>query len=116
MYGPAKVNVEAQRRDKFSMWNTIRHMIAVRKEHHAFGWGEFEWIDCHNDSVAAYRRTYEGETILVFQNLSDKVQKVSYKPKRSLKVRADLLTQREYPSEKGRVALELEPYQYLWLK
>ena len=116
VYGPAKVNVEAQRRDTFSMWNTIRHMIAVRKEHHAFGWGEFEWIDCNNDSVAAYRRTYEDETILVFQNLSDKAQKISYKPKRPLKVRADLLTQREYPSEKGRVVLKLEPYQYLWLK
>jgi len=91
-------------------------MIAIRKEHRAFGWGEFEWIDCKNESVAAYRRTFEGETILVFQNLSDEPQKISYKPKRSLKVRTDLMTQNEYESHRGMVSLELDPYQYLWLK
>jgi maltose alpha-D-glucosyltransferase/alpha-amylase len=115
-YGPAKVNVEIQGREPLSMWNTIRHMIAIRKKHHAFGWGEFEWIDCENDSVAAYRRTFEEETILVFQNLSDRPQKISYIPKRSARLRVDLLTQKEYVSQGGEVSLELAPYQYLWLK
>jgi len=115
-YSPQKVNAEFQRKDTSSMWNAIRHMIAVRKEHQAFGWGEFEWIDCENKSVAAYRRTFKKETILVFQNLSDKTQKVSYKPKRSTSVRVDLLTQKEYISQGGKVSLELAPYQYLWLK
>jgi maltose alpha-D-glucosyltransferase/alpha-amylase len=91
-------------------------MIDVRKEHHAFGWGEFEWIDCENDNLAAYRRTFEEETILIFQNLSDKVQKISYRPIRSKKVRIDLLTQKEYVSEDGKVTLKLHPYQYLWLR
>jgi maltose alpha-D-glucosyltransferase/alpha-amylase len=115
-YGPQKVNVEVQREDSSSMWNAIRHMIAVRKEHRAFGWGEFEWLDCENDSVAAYRRAFENETVLIFQNLSDETQKVSYKPKRPTRVRVDLLTQEEYVSQDGEVSLELTPYQYLWLK
>ena len=115
-FGPSKVNVEIQRNDNFSMWNVIRRMIAVRKEHHAFGWGEFEWIDCKNNAVAAYRRTFEGETVLVFHNLSEETQKISYKPKRSIKIRIDLLTQTEYVSQGGKVSLELAPYQYLWLK
>ncbi|HSM72736.1 MAG TPA: maltose alpha-D-glucosyltransferase [Anaerolineales bacterium] len=116
VYGPQVVNVEIQRSDTFSMWNAIRHMISVRKEHKAFGWGEFEWIDCYNDAVAAYRRTFQEETILIFHNLSDNIQELSYEPKRSTRVRIDLLTQKEYVSEDGWVNLKLKPYQYLWLK
>lgn len=116
VYGPAKVNVENQQKDPGSMWNTIRHMIAIRKQHHAFGWGDFEWIDCDNNQIAAYRRTYNGETILVFQNLGDQTQNISYKPKRSMKIRTDLLTKMEFTSIHGRVNMQLEPYQYLWLK
>lgn len=116
VYGPAKVSVENQQKDPGSMWNTIRHMIAIRKQHHAFGWGDFEWINCNNDQIAAYRRTYNGETILVFQNLGDQTQNISYKPKRSMKIRTDLLTKMEFTSIHGRVDMQLEPYQYLWLK
>ena len=115
-YGPAQVNAEIQRDDESSMWNIIRRMIAARKEHRAFGWGEFEWIDCKNESIAAYRRSFEGETILVLQNLSDQSQKFSYNTGRSHKVQTDLLTNKEYGSEKGKISLELNPYQYLWLK
>ncbi|NJC97098.1 MAG: maltose alpha-D-glucosyltransferase [Anaerolineae bacterium] len=115
-YGPLKVNVKTQQDDPASMRNFIRHMIAVRKEHHAFGWGEFEWIDCNNNKVAAYRRTYQDETILVFHNLSDTEQQVSYKTKRPIRVRTDLLTQWEFRSKDGMVNLKLKPYQYLWLK
>ena len=116
IYGPHKVNVEIQRGDTFSMWNAIRHMIAVRKEHRAFGWGELEWLDIENKSVAAYRRFFEGDTILVFQNLSDSTQKIAYEPKRSTKAWIDLLTQKEYLVQSGKMSIKLAPYQYLWLK
>jgi len=115
IYGPMAVNVERQKKDQSSLWHSIRHMIAIRQQYRAFGWGELEWIDCNNDSVAAYRRTFKKETILVFQNLSNTNQKISYKAKRSIKIRTDLLTQKEYVSKDGRVSLELAPYQYLWL-
>ena len=115
VYGPSKVNVEAQRKDSNSMLNAIRHMIAVRKGHHAFGRGEFEWIDCNNNSVAAYRRTIEEESVLVFHNLSDQAQRASYKAKRPAYVRTDLLTGEKFSSNDGNIDLKLAPYQYLWL-
>jgi len=115
-FGPAKVNVKIQREDKASMWNKIRQMIAIRKEHRAFGWGEFEWIKIRNKSIAAYRRTFEGETILVFQNLSGQPQEISYRPKRTLKIRTDLLTGKEYMTQEGKVSIAMDPYQYIWLK
>lgn len=116
IYRPSNVNVESQKKDKSSLWHSIRRMISIRQQYHVFGWGEFEWIDCKNNSVAAYRRTFEDKTVLVFQNLSDANQKISYKPKRSVKIRTDLLTQKKYTSNDGKVNLELAPYQYLWLK
>ncbi len=116
IYGPAKVNVEAQRADPASLWNTIRRMIVIRKQHRAFGWGEFDWVDCGNPHIAAYRRTFEGENILVFHNLSGDAQKVSYETKEPLKIQSDLLTQREFACPNGQMELELAPYEYLWLK
>ena len=115
-FGPMKVNVKTQRKSTFSIWNTIRRMIAIRKKHHAFGWGEFEWVDCKNDAIAAYRRTYNGETILVIQNLSEKSQEFSCRSKGLSKICTDLLTQKEYATEKGKLQLKLKPYKYLWLK
>ncbi|MGZ9163904.1 MAG: maltose alpha-D-glucosyltransferase [Anaerolineales bacterium] len=114
MYGPARVNVALQRSDPNSTLNVIRHMIAKRKQHQAFGWGEFEWIDFQNGNVAAYQRAYQDETILVIQNLSAITQNVSIKkPVTSM---TDLLTEKEFPSANGTIEMGLEPYQYLWLK
>jgi len=114
-YGPAKVNVAAQQKERSSMWNQIRRLISIRKEHRAFGWGEFNWIDCNNDQVAAYKRTFESESIFVFQNLSDNSQKISFKSVRSTNGLTDLLTQKEYVFQSGNLDLELLPYQYAWL-
>jgi maltose alpha-D-glucosyltransferase / alpha-amylase len=116
VYGPARVNVDSQRRDPNSMWHTIRHMLAIRKQYHAFGRGEFEWLDCQNDKVAVFQRTYDGETILAIHNLSDEEQSVSLKIKKTAKSPTDLLTQKELLSGEGSSNVELAPYQYLWLK
>jgi len=114
VYDPSHVNVELQQKDKSSIWSTIRHMIATRKEHPAFGWGQFEWLDCGNKSVAAFKRTYKGERILVFHNLSPAEQSIN-----TLKVEQpaiDLLTNESHAPENENMALRLKPYQYLWLK
>ncbi|MCI0552539.1 MAG: maltose alpha-D-glucosyltransferase [Anaerolineae bacterium] len=116
VYGSSRVNVEFQRKDLLSLWNIIRHMIAVRKRHHAFGRGEIEWVDCQNDRIAAFGRTHEGETILVLHNLSDAKQRVSLKIKGSVKSLTDLLTQKAFPFDNGNFDIGLDPYQYLWLK
>jgi maltose alpha-D-glucosyltransferase/alpha-amylase len=58
-YGPARVNVKAQRSNPGSLLNTIRHMIAVRKQNEAFGKGQFEWVDFEKEPIAAFQRTYK---------------------------------------------------------
>jgi len=116
VYGPGRVNVDFQRRDPNSMSQTIRHMLAIRKQYHAFGRGEFEWLDCQNDQIAGFQRTYEGEQILTIHNLSDVRQKIPLKIKRSAQLLTDLLTQKEFSFDNEGFDLELTPYQYLWLK
>ncbi|HLO29349.1 MAG TPA: maltose alpha-D-glucosyltransferase [Anaerolineales bacterium] len=114
-YGPARVNVKSQRADPNSMLNVLRHMIVIRKQWRAFGWGNFEWIDLQNNAIAAFQRRHNNEVILAIHNLSDTLQRISYpikKPDHSL---TDLLTGQEFILAKENLEIELRPYQYLWL-
>lgn len=105
-FGPRWVNVAAQQADPTSLFNALRHMIEVRKQHKAFGWGNFTWLEIAGPSIAAYIRSYAGESLLILNNLSDTPQSVSL-PFNCF----DLLGNQSLPSG----AFTLQPYQYLWL-
>jgi len=115
-FSPWRVNVETQRADPDSLWNAIRHMIATRKNHREFGRGDFEWLNFQNSSIAAFKRTYQGESILAIHNLSDTIESISYEIKKPARILTDLLTAQEFASRNGRIELEFAPYQFLWLK
>jgi len=114
-YGAARVNVTSQRASSNSLLNVIRQMIAIRKQHQAFGWGEFEWKDVQNQAIAAFQRIYNGETILAIHNLSAAKQKISCEIKKPVTFMTDLLTQNEFALRNRTLEIELMPYQYLWL-
>ena len=115
-YGPARVNVQSERADPDSLWNAIRHMIATRKQHRVFGWGQFEWIDAQSEAIAAFQRSYQGESILAIHNLSDADQKISFSTKKPGHFWTELLTQKEFATTNGNLEITLMPYEYLWLK
>jgi maltose alpha-D-glucosyltransferase/alpha-amylase len=106
VFGQSKVNVESQVKDATSLWNTIRKMIAVRKQHQCFGHGEFEWLDMGPTAIAAYTRKYLGETILVIHNLSDKPSETTIEKKF-----VDVFT--DTPVTQG--SMILQPFQFRWL-
>ena len=110
IYGPTKVNVKNQREEHDSLFNTIRHMIAVRKQHIVFGWGDFDWLEVHTKTVAAYTRSYHNEKLYILNNLSDKIQPIDLNEDPN--EYTDLLTGESFTSGE----FELRPYQYLWLK
>ena len=116
IYGPSRVNVEDQRARADSLWNAVRQMIAVRKEHPVFGRGEFEWTGIENPRIAAFKRSLPEESIFAFHNLGDSAQKVSYEIKKPFGKLTDLLNNAEFNVNDGRVEFELAPYQFLWLK
>lgn len=114
-FNPKIVNVADQRADPHSLYNTLRHMIAVRRQHPAFGRGAFTWQG-DNPHVAAYLRTYSEEHILVVNNLSDHIQDVSFEIDYHASKPIDLLTGRILTDwDQGEQKLRLQPYAYLWL-
>lgn len=117
-YEPARVNVSCQSSDPSSLLNLIRKMIAVRKKHSAFGFGDFKWVKSDLKSVAAYLRSYQEEKILIVNNLSPRAQIFEVQlPGDRLSKPKGLLSGSNLPEAKGNnLTLTLEPYQYLWLK
>lgn len=116
-YGPQWVNVAAQRNEPNSLWHAIRHMIAVRKAHPAFGRGDFAWVEAGSQAVAAYWRTTPQERLLILNNLSGSQQTASITlPRewgsklRNILSGEDLLI----PSSES-LEMALRPYQYIWL-
>lgn len=106
-YSPRHVNVAAQRADPASLFNSIRRMIAVRKEHPAFGWGDFAWLDTGTNAVAAYTRAYQDERMLILNNLSARTQTVRL----TVGPASNAFTRQNISPD----ALTLQPLQYLWL-
>ena len=110
IYGPTKVNVVNERKNPDSLFNTIRHMIAVRKQHRVFGWGDFDWLEVHTKAVAAYTRSYHDEKLYILNNLSDNNQRIVLNE--NPREYTDLLTGESFSAG----GIELGPYKHLWLK
>jgi maltose alpha-D-glucosyltransferase / alpha-amylase len=76
IYGFSAVNVEAQQRIPASPLNALRRMIAIRRNHVAFGRGRLIFLYPSNRKVLAYFRESDGEYILCVVNLSAAPQAV----------------------------------------
>jgi maltose alpha-D-glucosyltransferase/alpha-amylase len=76
LYGFQAINVEAQSRDPHSLLNWLKRMLAVRKEHQAFGRGRLRFLRPQNRKVLAYLREYEGDVILCVANVGRTAQAV----------------------------------------
>lgn len=64
------VSVEAQTKDKDSLLNHYREMIRVRQQHEELVKGNLQSIQTDNPGIIAYSRSYEGESLQVYHNIS----------------------------------------------
>jgi maltose alpha-D-glucosyltransferase/alpha-amylase len=76
VYGYEAVNVEAQLRERASLLNWMQRVLAVRKNHQAFGRGTLVFLHPGNRKILAYFRIYEDDIILCVSNLSRAAQPV----------------------------------------
>ena len=74
LYGYEAVNVEAAERDRHSLLNAVKRMLAVRREHQAFGRGTQRFLRPANRKILAYVREYGEDAILCVFNLSRTAQ------------------------------------------
>jgi maltose alpha-D-glucosyltransferase/alpha-amylase len=117
-YGYRQVNVEAQRADPGSLWNTLRRMIALRKEHPAFGHGRAEFLHPASPAVLAFVVSDGKEHILAVHNLSGVPQAVELDLSRwqGAGVR-HLFSGQSLPARATHpYKLSMQPYEYLWLQ
>jgi maltose alpha-D-glucosyltransferase / alpha-amylase len=76
IYGFDAVNVEAQLRSPASLLNWTRRLIAIRRNHPAFGRGTLRFLYPANRKVLAYIRGTDEECILCVVNVSRSPQAV----------------------------------------
>jgi maltose alpha-D-glucosyltransferase/alpha-amylase len=70
VYHYGHTNVEAQLAQPTSLLHWVRGMLAVRRRHPALGKGSFTTLACDNESVLAFLRATDDETLLVVANLA----------------------------------------------
>ncbi|MFL5383862.1 MAG: putative maltokinase, partial [Longimicrobiaceae bacterium] len=116
VYGFQAINVEAQEKSPFSLLNWTRRLVRVRKQHHAFGRGSITFLEPENPHVLAYLREYDGDSILVVNNLSGAAQAVRLDLSAfSGRVPVELLGETEFlPIDETPYALTLSPYAFFW--
>jgi len=106
------INVASQLADKNSLFHSISLMVNIRKLHHAFGRGAMEWVVTDNPSFAVYARRYQGEILLIINNLSGSMQTISLPAEH----RADYVDLISNTEQRIGSSLTLQPYGHLWLK
>ncbi|WP_345391043.1 alpha-glucosidase C-terminal domain-containing protein [Nonomuraea salmonea] len=117
-FGPAHVNVAAQKRDPGSLLRWFQLLIERYRECPELAWGAYTVLDGGPDAVLAHRCDADGATVVVLHNLSDAAQDVELHLEGLERCRlTDLLVDGtlEVPDD-GVVRLTLDPYGCRWLR
>jgi maltose alpha-D-glucosyltransferase/alpha-amylase len=118
VYGYQALNVEAQQRVPNSLLRWMKRLIAVRKRFKTFGRGTLEFLKPANRAILAYVRKYEGETLMIVNNLAGTAQPVELDLRRFIGAEVvELLGETRFP----RIAehpyqLSLTPYGFFWFR
>jgi maltose alpha-D-glucosyltransferase/alpha-amylase len=120
IYGFQAVNVESQARDQHSLLNWMRTMLAVRRQHRAFGRGTQRFLYPDNRKILAYLREYADENgeevLLCVSNLSRTAQAVELDLSAYAgRTPVDLVGGAAFPTV-GQLSylLTLPPYAFYW--
>lgn len=67
-----QINVEKELEDKDSIYYFYKELIKLRKEKKVISEGSIEFFEKEDADLLAYKRSYEEESLVVFNNLSEK--------------------------------------------
>lgn len=117
-YNSTRVNVQDAQNDPSSLFNVIRHMIGARRQHQAFGFGKFIWVETSEKCVAGWLRVYGLDRMLIISNTSSKAKEnvqVTLPSNIHIDGCTEIFTKGTIPIIDHKIHLDLDPYQFMWL-
>ena len=114
----AAINVESQLAQTTSLLHWVRGMLTIRRKHPVFGTGEFVALGCDNESVLAYLRRNEEETVLCVANMASTPRSTTVTlPDHAGYELHDVFGGGAFPSvgPEGQVAITLGSRDFFWL-
>jgi maltose alpha-D-glucosyltransferase/alpha-amylase len=114
-YSSQRVNVAAAQKDQQSLWNHIRHLIRLRKEHPVLATGKFENITGLPESVGGYYRSDGNEKLLVLNNLSDETQHPSLELAGADEI-VDLVSGDTFQVKHGSLTISMQAHEFFWFR
>ncbi len=112
------VNVESQLAQTTSLLHWVRGMLSIRRKHPVFGTGEFVPVEADNESVLAYLRRNDDETVLCVVNLASTPRSATVQlPDHLGHGLRDVFGGARFPAVDGggRVAITLGSRDFYWL-
>jgi maltose alpha-D-glucosyltransferase / alpha-amylase len=122
IYGYQRVNVEAQRRDPHSMLNWMERKIRMRRECPEISWGDWKILKTEQPGVLVMRYEWDHHTLVTLHNFAGKpcavvLDRGAVGGDTGTGELVDLLaTNDSRADENGRYVVELQPYDYRWLR
>jgi len=122
IYGYQRVNVEAQRRDPHSMLNWMERKIRMRRECPEISWGDWKILKTDQPGVLIMRYEWDDHTLVTLHNFTGKpcavvLDRGAVGGDTGTGELVDLLaTNDSRADENGRYVVELQPYDYRWLR
>ncbi|WP_180955208.1 glycoside hydrolase family 13 protein [Peribacillus deserti] len=105
-----KINVEDQKEDPDSIYHFYKKMIALRKEHEAIVYGDYQVLLESHPAVYAYTRSLCTQTVLIICNFGEKESHVSFPHFIGKQTELLLGNYREAENEQP-IAIQLKPYE-----
>jgi maltose alpha-D-glucosyltransferase / alpha-amylase len=122
IYGYRQVNVEAQRRDPQSLLNWMERKIRMRRECPEISWGDWKILKTDQPGVLVMRYKWDDHTLVILHNFTAKPRAVmldreAIAANTGTGKLVDLLaTNDSRVDENGRYLVQLQPYDYRWLR
>ena len=105
------ITVEVQQKDKDSILNFYKKLIAIRKEYPVVAKGEISFLETEEDKVLIYQRSLGEQQLIVLCNLDKKKQEVKInKESSSYQILLENYQGRELPLEG---LYTMEPYELM---
>ncbi|WP_082489121.1 alpha-amylase family protein [Dyadobacter sp. Leaf189] len=114
-YGYQTLNVAQQQRDPNSLLSWTSKIIRLRKSCPEIALGTYQLLETGSPHVFAIRYTYEGKSVVILHNFSDKPQKltITLEDKDTL---FDLINLEDQKPAGNKYTVSLDGYGYKWFR